>query len=52
MLTVAIRSPAMISGIASGISTRHSNWRSVRPMPLPASLMSGGTLSRPVVTLR
>ena len=31
--STAIRSPAMISGSASGSSTRQSSWLSVRPMP-------------------
>ena len=47
-----MRSPAMISGIASGTSTRQSSWRSVRPIPRPASFVSSGTLSSPVRTLR
>ena len=42
VVVVAIRSPAMISGSASGSSTRHSSWRSVRPMPRPASRVLGG----------
>ena len=52
VVVTAMRSPAMISGIASGTSTRQSSWRSVRPMPRPASFVSSGTLSRPVRTLR
>ena len=48
----AIRSPAMISGSASGSSTRHSSWRAVSPMPRPASRASSGTLSKPAMTLR
>ena len=52
VLTVAIRRPPMISGIASGISTRQRIWRSVMPMPRAESLAEAGTLSRPTVTLR
>ena len=52
VVVTAIRSPAMISGSASGSSTRHSSWRSVRPIPRPASRASAGTPSRPVMTLR
>ena len=40
VVVTAIRSPAMISGSASGSSTRHSSWRGVRPMPRPASRAS------------
>ena len=52
VLTVATRSPAMISGIASGSSTRQRICRSVRPIPRPASLTESGTLSRPRIVLR
>ena len=52
MVVAAIRSPARISGSASGSSTRQSSWRSVRPMPRPASFVSAGTLSSPVMMLR
>ena len=51
-MVAAIRTPAMISGSASGTSTRQSIWLSVSPMPRAASLVSAGTLSRPVTTLR
>ena len=34
-VVAAIRSPAMISGSASGSSTCHSSWRGVSPMPGP-----------------
>ena len=47
VLVVAIRRPATMSGIASGSSTRHSSWRSVSPMPRPASLASSGTFCSP-----
>ena len=52
VVVTAIRSPAMISGRASGTSTRQRSCLSVRPMPRPASLVSSGTLSSPVRTLR
>ena len=35
-----MRSPAMISGRARGSSTRQRSWRSVIPIPRPASLLS------------
>ena len=50
--TVAIRSPAMISGTASGSSTRRKSWLSVMPMPRPASLAPSGTLASPATVLR
>ena len=37
----------MISGSASGSSTRHSSWRSVRPIPRPASFVSVGHVVEP-----
>ena len=52
VVVAAIRSPAMISGRASGISTRHRSCRGVSPIPRPASRASAGTLSRPAMTLR
>ena len=52
VVVAAIRRPAMIAGSASGSSTRHSSWRSVRPMPRPASRASSGTPSRPSTMLR
>jgi len=52
VLTVAMRSPAMISGSASGSSTRQSNWRCVRPIPRPASRTFSGTPFSPVTMLR
>ena len=52
VVVVAIRSPAMIAGSASGSSTRHSSWRSVSPMPRPASRASSGTESSPASVLR
>ena len=50
--TVAMRSPAMISGRARGSSTRQSSWRSVIPMPRPASLLSTGTFASPATMFR
>ena len=52
MVVTAIRSPAMISGSASGSSTRHSSWRGVSPIPRPASRVSAGTFSKPAMKLR
>jgi hypothetical protein len=52
VVVTAMRSPAMISGSASGTSTRQSSCLSVRPMPRPASFVSSGTLSSPVRMLR
>jgi hypothetical protein len=47
VVTVAMRTPAMITGRASGSSTRRS-WLSGRyPMPWAASLTSSGTPSSP-----
>ena len=50
--TVAIRSPAMISGTDSGNSTRRKSWFAVIPMPRPASLASSGTFASPATMLR
>src|SRR6185312_8419089 len=52
VVVAAMRSPAMMVGSASGSSTRHSSWCSVRPMPRPASRASSGTPSRPSTVLR
>jgi hypothetical protein len=52
VVTEAMRRPAKISGRASGTSTRQSSWLSVKPIPRAASLISSGTLSRPVVKVR
>ena len=52
IVTVAIRMPAMIAGIASGSSTRQSVWRRVSPIAWAASSASGGTSRRPVRMLR
>ena len=45
--TVAIRTPAMISGTASGISTLQRSCRSVIPIPRPASLAELGHVAEP-----
>ena len=45
--TVAMRRPAMISGSASGSSTRHSSWRSDMPMPRPGVLGVGRHVGEP-----
>ena len=50
--TVAMRSPAMISGTESGSSTFQKSWFGVIPIPRPASLAPSGTLLRPVTMLR
>ena len=42
----------MISGIASGNSTRQSSWRSVIPIPRPESLAAPGTFASPITMLR
>ena len=42
----------MISGTASGTSTRRKSCWSVIPMPRPASLLEVGTLASPVTMLR
>jgi hypothetical protein len=52
MVTVAILTPATITGSANGNSTPNKIWRAVRPMPLAASIVSVGTASRPATTLR
>jgi hypothetical protein len=52
VVVAAIRTPATISGSASGSSTCHSSCESVRPMPRPESFASSGTLSSPATTLR
>ena len=52
VVTVAMRTPAMITGIASGTSTRHRSCRRVYPIPRAASFASSGTPSRPATVLR
>src|SRR5207302_6987872 len=47
-ITVATRTPAMMTPIANGSSTFRSNWRSVSPSPRPASTTAGSTLRIPV----
>ncbi len=46
--TAAVRMPAKITGIASGISTRQMICRRVMPMPVAASMMSGSSWRMPV----
>ena len=42
-ITAAVRMPAMITGIASGISTWRSRCAALMPMPMPASRSAGST---------
>src|SRR5579884_2526152 len=51
-VTVAIRTPAMIAGSASGSSTRSSDCIGPIPIPAAASLTSAGTSRSPVSVLR
>ena len=48
VVVAAIRSPAMISGSASGSSTRQSSWRSVSPMPAAGVARLLGHVVEPV----
>jgi len=50
--TAAVRSPATITGSASGSSTRQSCWRGVMPTPSAASRTAGSTPASPVTVLR
>ena len=50
--TVAIRSPAMMAGSASGSSTPNSSRSGPYPMPRAASRTSSGTASSPARMLR
>jgi hypothetical protein len=50
--TVAVRIPAMITGQASGNSTRRSCWRGVIPTPRAASTIAGSTPRMPVTVFR
>ncbi|SCK55221.1 hypothetical protein YUWDRAFT_04947 [Streptomyces sp. AmelKG-D3] len=50
--TVAMRSPAISAGSASGSSTSHSSRHGPYPMPRAASLASWGTASRPARMFR
>ena len=50
--TVAMRTPAMISGSASGSSTFHNNCRFVIPIPVPESRADPGTFANPELALR
>src|SRR5450432_1479307 len=51
-ITVAMRSPPMIDGNASGSSTSKSRWRSVMPRTVAASRTSGSTPVIPVTVFR
>ena len=50
--TAAVRTPAMITGAASGSSTCKSRWRSVMPTPRAASTMAGSTPMMPATPFR
>ena len=50
--TAAVRTPAMMTGSASGSSTITSDWRSVMPTPAAACLSAGSTAMMPVMVLR
>ena len=52
VVTVAIRSPATITGSAIGSSTRQNRWPVLNPMPSAASMTSGDTPSRATTMLR
>jgi len=41
--TAAVRTPAMITGAASGSSTWNRRWAEVMPMPSAASITAGST---------
>jgi hypothetical protein len=43
-ITVATRTPAMIDGVASGISTIINSWRGVMPIATPASTTERSTV--------
>ena len=51
-ITVATRTPAKITPIASGISTFHNNCPPVIPIPRPASRMAGSTPEIPMNVFR
>jgi hypothetical protein len=46
--TAEVRMPAMISGMATGSSIRHSTWRPRMPMPSAASRTSRSTERTPM----
>ena len=50
--TAAVRTPAMITGAASGSSTWKSFWRGVMPTPSAASFSAGSTPVTPVTPFR
>ena len=51
-ITVAMRSPPKIDGMASGSSTRKRRWLSVMPRTMAASRTSGSMPAMPVTVLR
>src|SRR4051794_17288492 len=52
LATVATRSPAAITGTASGSSTLRRRWNRVRPIAVAAAATSSGTAARPSATTR
>ena len=52
VLIVATRTPAMMTAVASGTSTRQNRSRAVYPMPVAASRTSAGTSRIPRSMLR
>ena len=52
VIRLEMRTPAMITGQASGSRTRTSCWEVFIPMPLADSTIAGLTESRPVTVLR
>jgi hypothetical protein len=50
--TVAVRTPATMTGAPRGSSTRSSRWPSVIPTPRAASTSAGSTLRIPSTVLR
>ena len=52
VVTVAMRKPAMIDGVARGRSTRSTRRQPSKPMPEAASRTGAGTPSRPATSLR
>ena len=50
--TAAVRTPAMITGSASGSSTMVSDCRGVMPTPSAASMMAGSIPCSPVMVFR
>jgi hypothetical protein len=50
--TAAVRTPAMITGAASGSSTCHRRWAGVMPTPSAASMTARSTPRMPVAAFR